>query len=215
MKRTYSQEERNLVFDLWKQGSGFSDIARVLDAKAVSVFTILRDFGGIKPKKGKRSPHHLTIDEREEIRAGLSAKKSIRSIARQFNRSPSTISREVNRNRGRRWDKALNADRRAWVGPAGARRSAPHQRGQRIRWRWNTWGSDELSGAWCLGKQIHNYLCPICPTCMRRASYLTTVLSVSMTLPISTRQSLTVSPAVSSNRCCASAAERRCYLAWS
>jgi len=114
MKRTYTQEERDLVFDLWKQGAGFSDIGRVLDAKPGSIFTILRDHGGIKPEKRKRSATYLTIEEREEIRAGLSAKMSIRAIARQLNRSPSTISREVNRNRGRRWYKALDADRRAW-----------------------------------------------------------------------------------------------------
>lgn len=103
-----------MVFDLWKQGSGFSDISRVLDTKPGSIFTILREFGGIKPAKRTRAPQHLTIEEREEIRAGLSAKKSIRAIGRQLNRSPSTISREVNRNRGRRWCKAVDADRRAW-----------------------------------------------------------------------------------------------------
>ncbi|MGR8949488.1 MAG: IS30 family transposase [Gammaproteobacteria bacterium] len=114
MKRTYTKEERDLVFDLWKQGAGFSDIARVLDAKPGSIFTILREYGGIKPEKRKRRTQHLTIEEREEIRAGLSAKMSIRAIARQLNRAPSTISREVSRNRGRRWYKALDADRRAW-----------------------------------------------------------------------------------------------------
>lgn len=113
MKRTYSQDERDLVFDLWKCGAGFSDIARVLDAKPGSIFTILREHGGIKPKERKRSLEHLSLEEREEIRSGLSAKLSIRAIARQLNRSPSTISREVNRNRGRRWYKALDADRRA------------------------------------------------------------------------------------------------------
>lgn len=113
MKRTYSPEERDLVFDLWKRGTGFSDIARVLDAKPGSMFTILREHGGIKPKRRKRAAQHLTREEREEIRAGISAKKSIRAIARQLNRSPSTVSREINRNRGRRWYKALDADRRA------------------------------------------------------------------------------------------------------
>jgi hypothetical protein len=44
MKRTYSQQEKDLVFDLWKQGAGFSKIARVLDAKPGSIFTILREF---------------------------------------------------------------------------------------------------------------------------------------------------------------------------
>ena len=101
------------MFDLWKRGAGFSDIAQVLDAKPGSIFTILRDFGGIKPEKRKRAEIHLTLEEREEIRAGLSAKMSIRAIAKSLGRSPSTISREVNRNRGRRWYKAVDADRRA------------------------------------------------------------------------------------------------------
>lgn len=114
MKRTYTQEEKDLVFDLWKQGAGFSDISRVIDAKPGSIFTILRDHGGMKPEARKRHPHHLTLEEREEIRAGLSAKMSIRSIARKLGRSPSTISREIHRNRGRRWYKAVDADRRAW-----------------------------------------------------------------------------------------------------
>ena len=114
MKRTYSRQEKDLVFDLWKRGAGFSDIARVLDAQPGSIFTVLRKHGGIKPAHRKRSSTHLTTAEREEIRAGLSAKMSIRSIARKLHRSPSTISREVNRNRGRRWYKALDADRRAW-----------------------------------------------------------------------------------------------------
>ena len=56
---------------------------------------------------------HLTLEEREEIRVALSAKMSLRAIARMLNRSPSTISREVNRNRGRRYYKAVDADNRA------------------------------------------------------------------------------------------------------
>ena len=102
MKRTFTDEERDCVFDLWKQGAGFCDIGRVIDAKPGSIFTNLCEHGGIKPEKRKRAATHLTIEEREEIRAGLSAKKSIREIARQLNRAPSTISREIGRNRGRR-----------------------------------------------------------------------------------------------------------------
>ncbi|MEF8327067.1 helix-turn-helix domain-containing protein, partial [Escherichia coli] len=55
---------------------------------------MLRDTGGIKPHERKRAVAHLTLSEREEIRAGLSAKMSIRAIATALNRSPSTISRE-------------------------------------------------------------------------------------------------------------------------
>ena len=38
-KRTFTQEEKDLVFNLWKQGSGFSDIGKVLKAAPGTVFT--------------------------------------------------------------------------------------------------------------------------------------------------------------------------------
>lgn len=112
-KRTFTINEKELVFGLWKQGAGYSDIGRVLDAKPGTVFTILRETGGIKPSPRSRNQKHLTIAEREEIRVGLSGKLSIRAIARSLERSPSTISREVARNRGRRYYKAVDADNRA------------------------------------------------------------------------------------------------------
>ncbi len=40
---------------------------------------------------------------------------SIRAIARQLERSPSTIYREVARNRGRRYYKAVDADQRSLI----------------------------------------------------------------------------------------------------
>lgn len=113
MKRTFTAKEKAFVFDLWKRGTGFSDIAKILNSKPGTIFTMLRDTGGIKPTERRRAVAHLTLSEREEIRAGLSAKISIRDIARALNRSPSTISREVQRNRGRRYYKAVDANNRA------------------------------------------------------------------------------------------------------
>ena len=110
MKRTFTAKEKAFVFDLWKRGTGFSEIARILDSKPGTIFTMLRDTGGIKPSERRRAVAHLTLSEREEIRAGLSARMSIRAIARSLNRSPSTISREVRRNRGY---KAVGANNRA------------------------------------------------------------------------------------------------------
>jgi IS30 family transposase len=112
-KRTFTQKEKDLVFNLWKQGSGFSDIGKVLKAAPGTVFTALRETGGIRPTPRKRNKRHLTSAEREEIRVALSAKMSLRAIARMLNRSPSTISREVANNRGRRYYKAVDADNRA------------------------------------------------------------------------------------------------------
>jgi IS30 family transposase len=113
MKRIFTIQEKEFIFDSWKRGIGFSDIAKIMASKPGTIFTVLRDTGGIKPKPRKQSPHHLTLSEREEIRAGLSAKKSIRYIAQSLNRSPSTISREIQRNRGRRYYKAVDANNRS------------------------------------------------------------------------------------------------------
>ncbi|EFB9450691.1 transposase, partial [Escherichia coli] len=113
MRRTFTVEEKASVFELWKNGTGFSEIANIPGSKPGTIFTMLRDTGGIKPHERKRAVAHLTLSEREEIRAGLSAKMSIRAIATALNRSPSTISREVQRNRGRRYYKAVDANNRA------------------------------------------------------------------------------------------------------
>jgi len=113
MKRLFTAQEKELIFDAWRRGIGFSDIANLMTSKPGTIFTILRDTGGIKPKPRVQSPHHLTLSEREEIRVGLSARKSIRAIARSLSRSPSTISREIQRNRGRRYYKAVDANNRA------------------------------------------------------------------------------------------------------
>ena len=81
MRRTFTAEEKASVFELWKNGTGFSEIANILGSKPGTIFTMLRDTGGIKPHERKRAVAHLTLSEREEIRAGLSAKMSIRAIA--------------------------------------------------------------------------------------------------------------------------------------
>lgn len=63
-KKIFTFDEPELVFELWKQGAGFSDIRRVIDAKPGSVFTILRESCGIKPNTRNRNTTHLTLSER-------------------------------------------------------------------------------------------------------------------------------------------------------
>jgi transposase, IS30 family len=55
----------------------------------------------------------LSLVEREEISRGLASGESLRTIAALLGRAPSTISREVTANGGRRGYRALPADRRA------------------------------------------------------------------------------------------------------
>ena len=71
--------------------------------------------GGIRPRPPvPRSPRVLSIEEREELSRGLAEGRSMTGIARRLRRSPSTVTREVERNsdaRGRY--RAVGADRRA------------------------------------------------------------------------------------------------------
>jgi len=64
-------------------------------------------------RERKRSPLRLSPAEREEISRGLVAGQSLRAIAGGLGRSPSTVSREVARNGGRRAYRACRADRAA------------------------------------------------------------------------------------------------------
>jgi IS30 family transposase len=56
---------------------------------------------------------HLSLKEREEISRGVAAGDSLRMVATRLGRAPSTISRELARNGGRRRYRALHADRAA------------------------------------------------------------------------------------------------------
>lgn len=49
MRRTFTAKEKASVFELWKNGTGYSEIANILGSKPGTIFTMLRDTGGIKP----------------------------------------------------------------------------------------------------------------------------------------------------------------------
>jgi IS30 family transposase len=115
MRRKFTQEEKETCWALWREGLGFSDIGRVLDAKPGSIFTLLRSSGGIPLYIAKRSDRHLSILEREHIAIGLAKGQSVRSIACALVRAPSTISREIRRNGGIKKYQACIADAAATV----------------------------------------------------------------------------------------------------
>ena len=85
-----------------------------MDISRPSVFLYIERRGGIEPRARKRSTIVLDQNDREEISRGLRAGLSFRQIAREFGRSPSTISREVRRHGGRQKYRATAADNRAW-----------------------------------------------------------------------------------------------------
>jgi IS30 family transposase len=75
---------------------------------------VLLSKGGIAPASKTRSRLSLSLQEREEISRGLVAGLSMRKIAENLGRSPSTISREISRNHGRQKYRAADAEERAW-----------------------------------------------------------------------------------------------------
>jgi IS30 family transposase len=56
----------------------------------------------------------LSLGEREEISRGIVVGHSVRAIAAQLSRAPSTVSREIQRNGGRRRYRANQAGQAAW-----------------------------------------------------------------------------------------------------
>jgi len=109
-----SAGEKADLWRRWKAGESLSDIARALKKNGGSVFGVLRLRGGIAPAGHERSQLALTLDEREEISRGIAAGLSMRSIAEGIGRYPSTVSREIHRNGGRRRYRAADADEKAW-----------------------------------------------------------------------------------------------------
>jgi IS30 family transposase len=81
---------------------------------ARAIFAHLKPHGGIRPAPRRRSWRALSLAEREEISRGVAAGVSLRSIAAELHRAPSTVSRELRRNGGHRRYRAAGADQRAW-----------------------------------------------------------------------------------------------------
>ena len=110
----YSQEQKELMWDRWQAGDSLHEIAKLFDRHHSSVRGILERSGGIRPPVRRRSSRSLTLAEREEISRGLAAGRALRAIALRLGRSASTVSRELERNGGRRGYRAHAADQAAW-----------------------------------------------------------------------------------------------------
>ena len=109
-----SSDQKAELWRRWKGGDTLSDIGRALGKHAASVFAVIAGKGGFAPAQRSRKPGSLTLAEREDISRGLAEGRSLRHLARNLKRSPSTISREVIRNGGRRSYRATRAEDRAW-----------------------------------------------------------------------------------------------------
>ena len=110
----YSDSQKALMWERWKQGATLHEIAGLFDRMHSSVHRILAETGGIRPPDRRRSSRALRLAEREEISRAVVAGDSIRIIADRLERAPSTICREIKRNGGRPAYRAALADQAAW-----------------------------------------------------------------------------------------------------
>lgn len=98
----YTETDKSLMWERWQKGDSLHAIAQLFDRSHGSIAGILSRSGGIRPRQRRRSRLALALAEREEISRGVVAGQSLRSIAASLGRAPSTLSREINRNGGRR-----------------------------------------------------------------------------------------------------------------
>jgi hypothetical protein len=110
----YTQAQKAEIWDRWQRGESMSSIGRVFDRESSSIFGLLSPTGGIRPSARHRSRLSLSISEREEISRGIVGGLSMRAMALQLGRAPSTISREIHRNGGICAYRASTADEAAW-----------------------------------------------------------------------------------------------------
>ena len=116
----YTETDKALMWDRWQKGESLNSIARHFDRHHSAIQGVLARTGGIRPPKRKRSRLALTLGEREDISRSLVAGHSVRSMAASLGRSPSTVSREINRNGG-----GDDTARTVRIKPPGIGRSAP------------------------------------------------------------------------------------------
>lgn len=111
----YTDTQKALMWERWKEGWTLHQIAQLFNRAHTSVQGILSRTGGFRPPARSRCSTALTLAERENISRAVVNCQSIRSIAAQLGRAPSTISREIKRNGGRSNYRATEADSAAWA----------------------------------------------------------------------------------------------------
>lgn len=117
-----SRSEQAEVWERRSAGESLQAVARAVNRHPWSLGLFLASTGGCRAPVPRRSTRGLSAGEREEISRGLAQGASCRVIATRLERSPSTVSREVARNGGRRRYRAGRADQAAY---ARARRPKP------------------------------------------------------------------------------------------
>ena len=132
MVRRAQRGPRGRVRQFWRarlEGLDHEQACARVGVSGPTGYRWIADSGGMIPDLDEPSGRYLSLAEREEISRGLAESLSQAEIARRLNRSPSTISRELDRNcvlRERRG--AHSPGRAAAAGPP----SGPARPGRRV-----------------------------------------------------------------------------------
>jgi DNA-binding CsgD family transcriptional regulator len=109
-----SAAEQDEVWRRWRRGQSLRLIARQLGKRVPSVRAFVLQTGGVQHHPPRRAQRSLSMTEREEISRGVAVGEPCRQIAARLGRAPSTVSRELARNGGRRRYRAQAADAAAF-----------------------------------------------------------------------------------------------------
>jgi transposase, IS30 family len=106
--------DRLVVLELLAAGRSVGEAGRAVGCTARSVNRLIAAVGGVRARTRSRSSLRLSLEDREEIRAGIQSGASFAQIARSIGRAASTVCREVNNNGGRQRYRAVRADGAAY-----------------------------------------------------------------------------------------------------
>jgi len=91
-------DQQNLMWDSWQSGQEMSQAAARLGWDRHTVYNRIAEVGGVRPRR-RQTRGRLSYEDRVHIEVGLKQHRSMRAIAADLDRAPSTITREVARHR--------------------------------------------------------------------------------------------------------------------
>jgi len=107
-------QEKAEIWRRYRAGDSLRSISRALGRSMEALRMLVASTGGRLPRVVRQSRLRLSLAEREEISRGVVSGDSCRSIAGRLKRAPSTVSREIAGNGGRKRYRAHQAEQAAW-----------------------------------------------------------------------------------------------------
>jgi IS30 family transposase len=145
-----TQQEQDEIWDLVMAGGTFGRVGRQLGRNFAVVAALVARTGGVRPPKRSRAVGRLSLQDREDIAAGVAAGDSARAIARRLGRPPSTVTRELARNGGRKKYRPSTAEKATWARAARPKPSKlalnPRLREQVVEGLKLQWSPEQIAG---------------------------------------------------------------------